>query len=140
MELINGEFRKLISEEEILNLYVFVEDVYEARIAPNDANLGVSDMMKAIEMNYRHFLIQLDQLPVDKVQKAESECYAEEARIMEIAIDAARKVLQVETLIKTLRRVLEPAFVKKGRGECFRRLVGVIESRDKVGSVSCGKS
>lgn len=116
MELINGEFRKLISDEEVLSLYVFVEDVYETRIAPNDANLSVGDMMKAIEMNYRHFLIQLDELPQDKVQKAELECYAEEARIMEIAVDAAKKVLQVERLAKTLKRVLEPRFINNRRG------------------------
>ncbi|KAK9674970.1 protein of unknown function (DUF4200) [Popillia japonica] len=115
MELINGEFRKLISDEEVLSMYVFVEDVYETRIAPNDANLSVGDMMKAIEMNYRHFLIQLDELPQDKVQKAESECYAEEARIMEIAVDAAKKVLQVESLAKTLKRVLEPRFISDKR-------------------------
>ncbi|GJQ68464.1 hypothetical protein Trydic_g17042 [Trypoxylus dichotomus] len=115
MELINGEFRKLISDEEVLSLYVFVEDVYETRIAPNDANLSVGDMMKAIEMNYRHFLIQLDELPQDQVHKAETECYAEEARIMEIAVDAAKKVLQVERLAKTLKRVLEPRFVNNRR-------------------------
>ena len=111
-KLINSDFQKLISDEQILSLYVFVEDVYETRIAPNDANLSVTDMMRAIEKTYRNFLIQLDQLPQDKVRKAESECYAEEARILRMAMDAAKKVLQVERLTKRLKRILEPPFVR----------------------------
>lgn len=50
MELVNGEFRKLVVDDDILNLHVFVEDVYEARIGPNDANLSVTDMMRGIEI------------------------------------------------------------------------------------------
>ncbi|XP_022903092.1 coiled-coil domain-containing protein 38-like [Onthophagus taurus] len=120
MELINGEFRKLISDEEILNLYVFVEDVYEARVAPNDASLGVSDMMKAIEMKYRYYILQLDQLPEDKVRKAETECYHEEARVMKIAIDASRKVVQVENMFNMLQRVMRPPFEKTRRRFPYR--------------------
>lgn len=116
-QLIDSEFCKVISDEEVLNLYVFIEDVYENRVAPNDANLGIIDMMKGVEMLYREFLLQLDRLPQDKVHKAESECYAEEARIMKIAQEAARKVLQIERLARRLERVLDPPFHRLNRGK-----------------------
>ncbi|KAK9880954.1 hypothetical protein WA026_013278 [Henosepilachna vigintioctopunctata] len=67
MELVNGEFRKLVVDEDILNLHVFVEDVYEARIGPNDANLSVTDMMRGIEIKYRNELLQLDKMPSNKL-------------------------------------------------------------------------
>lgn len=111
--LIDTSFRRLISAEEILNWYVFVEDVYETRIAPNDANLTACDMMRAIEIKYRDFLIKLDGLPQNKVHKAEIECYTEEAKIMAIAEEASKKVIQIERMTKHLNRILEPPFVKK---------------------------
>lgn len=52
-ELINGPFKELLIDEDVLNLHVFVEDVYETRIAQNDANLSMGEMIKAIENRYR---------------------------------------------------------------------------------------
>lgn len=115
--LIESEFCKVISDEEVLNLHVFIEDVYETRVAPNDANLGIADMMKGIELCYRKYLLKLDYLPQDKVHKAESECYAEEAKIMKMAKDAARKVEQIERLARRLERVLEPPFERVYKGK-----------------------
>lgn len=116
MELINGEFRKLTSDDEILNLYVYVEDVYENRVAPNDANLGMLEMMKGIETLYRNYLLELDYLPQDKVHKAETDCYWEEARVMRIAQEAAKKVVQIERQAKRLSRVLEPPVLRTRKG------------------------
>lgn len=118
MELINGEFQNLIAAEAVLNLYVFVEDVYEKRVAPNDANLGIMDMMKGVEILYRNYLLELDYLPEDRVHKAEMDVYVEEARIMKIAEEAARKVVQIERQAKRLSRVLEPPSYRTTKG-CF---------------------
>lgn len=108
MELINGDFREIISNKEVLNLYVFVEDVYENRIGMNDSNLTMKDMMKIIEVSYRDYLLQLDRLPDELVYKAEMTCYREEEKVMLLAQDASRKVIQVERLMKHLTRLLEP--------------------------------
>lgn len=116
MELINGEFQNLIAAEAVLNLYVFVEDVYEKRVAPNDANLSISDMMKGIEIAYRNCLLELDYLPEERVHKAEMDCYVEEARVMKIAQEAAKKVVQIERQAKRLSRVLEPPSYRQTRG------------------------
>lgn len=123
LELINGEFQNLISAEGVLNLYVFVEDVYENRVAPNDANLDVMDMMKGIEMLYRNYLLELDYLAEEKVHKAEMDCYREEARIMKIAQEAAKKVIQIERQAKRLNRVLEPPFerIHKRKASSFKK-------------------
>lgn len=107
----------------MINLYVFVEDVYETRIAPNDSNLTMSDMMRVIEIQYRDFLLQLDRLPSDLVYRAEMECYAEEARIMAVAKDAAKKVVQVERLMKHLARLLEPPVYRMQKGKCITCLL-----------------
>ncbi|KAK5642136.1 hypothetical protein RI129_008303 [Pyrocoelia pectoralis] len=108
LELINGDFKELISNDEAINLYVFVEDVYESRIGLNDSNLTVKDMMRVIETGYRKYLLQLDRLPDELVYKAEMACYREEEKTMFLAEDAARKVIQVERLMKHLTRLLEP--------------------------------
>lgn len=124
--LIQSEFSKVISDEEVLNLHVFIEDVYETRVAPNDANLGIVDMMKGIELLYREHLLKLDYLPQDKVHKAESECYAEERKIMAIAVEAARKVQQIERLARRLERVLEGPYQRVYKGKIFLLLFTAI--------------
>lgn len=97
-------------------MYVFVEDVYEARVAPNDANIGLADMMKAVEMKYRNFVLRLDALPQDQVVKAETECFAEFERSMRIAKEAAKRVVQIERLTHRLKRALEPPLYRKTKG------------------------
>ncbi|KAB0792878.1 hypothetical protein PPYR_12498 [Photinus pyralis] len=108
LELINGNFKELISNDEAINLHVFVEDVYENRIGMNDSNLTMKDMMKGIETGYRDYLLQLDRLPDDLVYKAEMSCYRKEEKTMLLAEEAAKKVVQVERLMKQLTRLLEP--------------------------------
>lgn len=117
--MINSVFCKVISDEEVLNLHVFIEDVYETRVGANDANLNIVDMMTGIEVLYRNYLLELDKMPQDKVHKAESESYAEEDRIMKMAMEAARKVVQIDRLAKRLERVLEPPFVRTVKGIMF---------------------
>lgn len=41
---------------------MYVEDVYETRVGPNDANLSMLDMMKGIEEKYRYELLLLDKV------------------------------------------------------------------------------
>lgn len=125
-ELINGEFRRLICDGSILNLLVMVEDVYEARVAANDANLSAYEMMKAVEIKYREHLLKLDYMPYDKVHKAEMECYAEQAKIMKVAEDASRKVVQIDRLVKRLRRILEPPAEHRTRGKQRRNLKMIV--------------
>ena len=118
-ELINGEFKKLICDDSTLNLHVIVEDVYEARVAPNDANMSAYDMMRGIELKYREFLLQLDYLPYNKVHKAETECYDEQAKVMKVAEDAARKVVQIDRLVSRLRKILERPVEVHKKGMSF---------------------
>ncbi|EFA01145.1 cilia- and flagella-associated protein 100 [Tribolium castaneum] len=108
LELINGEFKKLVIAEEVLNLHVFVEDVYETRIGPNDANLSMSEMMKMIESKFREELISLDQMPSEQVAQLEVSCYREEAKMMKAAQQAARQLLEFEMLFLKLQKVFSP--------------------------------
>ncbi|KAF5304036.1 hypothetical protein FQA39_LY01821 [Lamprigera yunnana] len=112
VELINGDFREIISNKEVINLYVFVEDVYESRIGVNDSNMSMKEMMRIVETSYRNYLLQLDRLPDDVVYKAEMTCYREEEKILMLAHDATRKLTQVEQLMKHLTRLLEPPVYK----------------------------
>lgn len=62
MSLIYTEFKQLIMADDILNMHVFVEDVYESRIGPNDANLNVLEMMRSIEKRYRSEILLMDKV------------------------------------------------------------------------------
>lgn len=117
IELINGEFKKLVISDEILNLNVFVEDVYESRIGPNDANLSMSEMMKMIETKFREELITLDQLPSEQVAQMEISCYRDEAKMMREAQKAARQLFEFEMLFLKLQKVFAPAQKRKTKGE-----------------------
>lgn len=115
-ELIEGKFRQLVVDEDILNLQVFVEDVYETRIGPNDANLRVNDMMKLIEARFLSELMKLDKIPAEIVSKMEVSFYTEEARIVKVAEQAARKLLELERLIETLNKAYALPYQRTGRG------------------------
>ncbi|KAB0801924.1 hypothetical protein PPYR_04110 [Photinus pyralis] len=115
LELINGDFKELISNEEAINLYVFVEDVYEDRLGLNDSKLTMKEMMKIIETGYRDYLLHLDRLPDDLVRKAEATCRRNERKKVLLAENAARKVVQVERLTKHLARLLDPPRIRTAR-------------------------
>lgn len=120
LELINIDFRNLVSNDEALCLYVFVEDCYESHVALNDANIGLGDMMRDIEIKYRHLALALDMLPQEQVRKAENECFADLAKNLKIAELATKKVMQVARLTRNLKRALEPPYKKIGKGEPHR--------------------
>ncbi|RZB39150.1 coiled-coil domain-containing protein 37 [Asbolus verrucosus] len=112
LELINGEFKKLVIADDVLNLHVFVEDVYETHIGLNDANLNISKMMKMIESKFREELINLDQMPSEQVAQLESSCYREEAKMIKEAYKAARHLSEFEKLFLKLQKVFYPPFRK----------------------------
>lgn len=94
-----------------------MEDVYEARVAPNDANIGLAEMMKAVEIKYRNYVLRLDTLPQEQVVRAETECFADYERVMRIAQEAAKRVVQIERLTHRLKRALEPPMYRTTRGK-----------------------
>ncbi|KAK6622016.1 hypothetical protein RUM44_001823 [Polyplax serrata] len=112
-EISSGLFRELIVDKYTLNLYVNVEDCFEVCVAPNDGNLTLLMMMKGIEQEQESLMVALDKLPNEIVLKALQTCYREDARVMKEAHDATKLIVQIENLMKTLRKSLEP--VKEGR-------------------------
>lgn len=115
-ELINNNFKNLTTNADALNLQVFVEDVYETRIGPNNANLSIVEMMKAIEIQYRDELLKLDKLPKDQVSVLEGNYYEEQMQIMRLAEKAAKEYVELERIIHSLNRALEPPYIKTGIG------------------------
>ncbi|ERL88852.1 hypothetical protein D910_06234 [Dendroctonus ponderosae] len=98
LKLIGNEFKKLVMDDEVLNLHVFVEEVYETRIGPNDANLSMEDMMRSIEARYRHELLALDK--------------AKQMMVMRLAERAAKQYAELEQLTHKLNRAFAPPFQK----------------------------
>lgn len=49
-QLLNGKFKDLLGHEDIIMLYVCVEDAYESCIGANDDKLGMHLMMKVLEV------------------------------------------------------------------------------------------
>ncbi|PSN33300.1 hypothetical protein C0J52_19483 [Blattella germanica] len=108
-DLLNDVFKDLVVAESSLSLHVFVEDVYESCIAPNDSNLGLYDMMQAIELHLESLLLKLDYLPHSIVKITEHHTYKEDARIMKDAYDAEAKLKLMEKLRYKLAKSLAPA-------------------------------
>lgn len=114
-ELLYGLFMDLIVSESVLNLHVFVEDVYETCIGPNDGILGLYDMMNGIELKMESLVFTLDCLPLGIVKMAESETYEEKERIMKMAEEAETKLKMAEKLKRRFRRALEPPAYRRGK-------------------------
>ncbi|CAG9771089.1 unnamed protein product [Ceutorhynchus assimilis] len=121
LKLIGNEFKKLVMDDEVLNLHVFVEDVYETRIGPNDANLSIAEMMKGIEGRYRHELLMLDKVPADQVATLERGCYAEQMMVMRLAEKAAKQYAELEQLTYRLNRAFAPPYKKTKSKELKKR-------------------
>lgn len=120
-EITGGFFKELVADKSILNLYVNVEDCFESCVAPNDSNLTLLMMMKGIENEQESLMVALDKLPNEIVLKALQTCYREDAKIMKEAQDATKMIIQIENLMNTLRKSLEPGEkVKKGRKLIWR--------------------
>ncbi|XP_066251780.1 cilia- and flagella-associated protein 100-like [Euwallacea similis] len=128
--LIENEFKGLIMNDEVLNLHVFVEDVYETHIGPNDANLSMGDMMKAIESRYRHELLSLDKVPADQVALLESGCYAEQMMVMRLAETAAKQYAELKQLTYKLKRAFAPAYQKTQGKELKKRSLPLQQRRE----------
>lgn len=62
LKLVREDLSNLTMSEEVLNLHVMVEDLYEKTVGPNDANLSVKEMMKSIELLYRREHLELDKV------------------------------------------------------------------------------
>ncbi|XP_050304576.1 cilia- and flagella-associated protein 100-like [Anthonomus grandis grandis] len=131
LKLIGNEFKKLVMDDEVLNLHVFVEEVYETRIGPNDANLCIDDMMKAIEARYRHELLALDKVPAEQVALLESGCYAEQMMVMRLAEKAAKQYAELEQLTYKLNRAFAPPY-KKTAGKELKKRSPPVEQRGQV--------
>ncbi|CAH1155461.1 unnamed protein product [Phaedon cochleariae] len=119
--LINKDFRTLITDHEVLNLHVFVEDVYETRVGPNDADLTMLEMMKGIEEKYRNELLSFDKLPSDQITMLEGSCYQEQMTVMQLAEMAAREYANLEKLNYRLTKAFEPPFKKAPSKEPKKR-------------------
>ncbi|XP_057671771.1 uncharacterized protein LOC130903591 [Diorhabda carinulata] len=129
--LISNDFKKLIMSEEILNLHVFVEDVYETRIGPNDANNSMLEMMKQIEQKYRYEVLSFDMVPAEQVALLEGTCYNEQMKIMKLAEKAAKQYAELNTLTKQLNKAYAPPF-KRGLGKEPKNRSQVIDPPVKV--------
>ncbi|KAE8748927.1 hypothetical protein FOCC_FOCC004332, partial [Frankliniella occidentalis] len=77
--------------ENVLTLRVWVEDVYERCVAPNDSHLTSYQMMCAVERIVAAELLALDYLDQEHVKRARKHVYMEERRQMKSANDAQRK-------------------------------------------------
>jgi hypothetical protein len=101
--------------ESNVSLLVSLQDVFAACVAPRDSNLGLRDLMTAIELKVEALLCTLDCLPFEVVKLAESETYEEESRIRKEAEVAECKLDLMEKLKRRLRRALEAPEYRQGK-------------------------
>ncbi|KAJ8924911.1 hypothetical protein NQ315_001068 [Exocentrus adspersus] len=122
VDLISSELKKILMDEDILNLYVYVEDVYESGVAPNDANHNIWEMMKEIEEKYRSELLSLDKVPSEQVALLEGNYYREQLVVMKLAERAARQFAELEQITTSLMKTYTPVPEKRGKDAKFRSL------------------
>ena len=96
----HGVFRELVCSKQVLYLRVFIEDTYEACVAPNDANLDTFSMMQSIEKMYEDQNMELDKLPNEIVSECEKKGFRQEIKIMKEAQDATRKVIKFDKYVQ----------------------------------------
>ncbi|XP_023310250.1 cilia- and flagella-associated protein 100-like [Anoplophora glabripennis] len=117
VKLIKTELKNVIIDESILNLHVFVEDIYEAILGPNDANLSLWEMMKAVEESYRHELLLMDKVPSVQVAQLEGSYYKEEMLVMKLAERASKQHDELEKITVNLNKAYTPpagtAFIRR---------------------------
>ncbi|XP_018574286.1 coiled-coil domain-containing protein 38 [Anoplophora glabripennis] len=119
--LIENEFKNLIVEEDVLNLQVIVEDVYENRIGPNDANINIVEMMKAVEELYRRELLFFDMIPSKELASLEGSYYEEEIMMMRLAERAAKQYDELERITNNIRRAYDPPEQRRTQRELKKR-------------------
>ncbi|CAH1105930.1 unnamed protein product [Psylliodes chrysocephalus] len=132
MSLIYTEFKQLIMADDILNMHVFVEDVYESRIGPNDANLNVLEMMRSIEKRYRSEILLMDKIPHEIVHALEGSTFSEQSKVIKFAELAEKKFAELELSLKKLKRAYAPPFEKGPGKEPKRRSRIPVPVRQKV--------
>ncbi|KAK3930832.1 Cilia- and flagella-associated protein 100 [Frankliniella fusca] len=106
--------------DNVLTLRVWVEDVYERCVAPNDSHLTSYQMMCAVERIVAAELLALDYLDQEHVKRARKHVYLEDRRQMGSAQDAHRKLQQMQQLVYRMERALEPPPPRGHRRLVFR--------------------
>nr|CAI5828739.1 unnamed protein product [Callosobruchus analis] len=131
-ELIYNEFKELVMADKILNLHVFVEDVYETRVAPNDANLSMQDMITGITLKYRQEVLALDKVPSEMVLLLEGSCYKEQLMMMKLAEKAAKQYAELQRLTNDVKKAFGPKYEKPLGKPTMKRSRVVDRKRETV--------
>ncbi|CAH1992832.1 unnamed protein product [Acanthoscelides obtectus] len=111
-KLINQELRHLIIDDSILNLYVFVEDCFETRVAPNDANLTMLEMISGISKKYGDELLIMEKVPKEIISALGESCVQENMATMRLAEKAAKQVAELHRLTASLIKTFAPPYKK----------------------------
>nr|CAH7715759.1 unnamed protein product [Callosobruchus chinensis] len=111
-KLINEELKQLVVDENVLNLYVFVEDCFETRVAPNDANLTMLEMISGISKKYGDELLAMEKVPKEMTSVLGESCVQENMATMRLAEKAARQVAELQRLTASLIKTFAPPYQK----------------------------
>nr|CAI5828735.1 unnamed protein product [Callosobruchus analis] len=111
-KLINEELKQLVVDENILNLYVFVEDCFETRVAPNDANLTMLEMISGISKKYGDELLSMEKVPKEIISVLGESCVQENMATMRLAEKAAKQVAELQRLTASLIKTFAPPYQK----------------------------
>ncbi|KAL2725169.1 coiled-coil domain-containing protein 38-like [Vespula squamosa] len=111
--LLQDVFRDLVCSEDILCIYIFIEDAYETCIAPNSAKLNSFTMIKLIEKTHEKLNLELDTLPHEIVKKCEKEGFKQELKAIKEAEDAARKFDLMLRLLDSLIRIMQRPIITR---------------------------
>lgn len=107
--LLKGKMRYLVSSQEALQIFNYVEFAYEQLIAPNDTKQSSVDMMIALELEYDNLMLEISSYDLKYIKEIEKEIYELGDREIKKAKEAAKMLKNVDKLHKRLKSSYEPS-------------------------------
>ncbi|XP_022186627.2 cilia- and flagella-associated protein 100-like [Nilaparvata lugens] len=118
--VVRNHLRGIVSGEEWLLLHAHIQNVYEACITNDGADLTAMEMMAAIESEYKRLLLELDSLPVDCVAEAQRQVRKQHDYKLGQARSARQRLNYLDMLTRNMLRSLDPPVRNRRRTLMFR--------------------
>uniref|UniRef100_A0A1B6C853 DUF4200 domain-containing protein n=2 Tax=Clastoptera arizonana TaxID=38151 RepID=A0A1B6C853_9HEMI len=119
-ELVHTNLKNLITSESTTLLKVYVEHAYESCMSTGQVDMTSLETLEKLKVLFEDLMMKLNSLPVDIVRQAENTVTKKTNMSMERALQAQKRVAHLEVLMKSMKRALEPPYVKSGRPLIFR--------------------
>ncbi|XP_053606531.1 uncharacterized protein LOC128672995 [Plodia interpunctella] len=107
--ILGQKMKYLISSDTALQVFNYVEFVYEHLISPNDIKLSSLDMALALESEYDNLMLDISLYNLELVKSIEKEVYEDGDKQIKRAKEAHKLLRDVDKLNRRLKSSYEPS-------------------------------